>query len=148
MAQSVIKQRFVGVWPLMLLIVLAGLLHPARHAFANAASTLNPATNPLGTVISPSASSVTISSTTGWQKTPLTVQQGERFTIAYTSGKWTVDTRNYPYVGPEGYSPDVYIPAGCEEVASLPYGRLLGKIGFWNSFLCWSGSYIHGRYKR
>ncbi|HET7037380.1 MAG TPA: hypothetical protein VFI42_16970, partial [Thermomicrobiaceae bacterium] len=67
----------------------------------------------------------------GWQLTTEYVEQGQTFTVSYVSGAWTVDYHLFPYVGPEGYTPDIdsQIFQGCKLDPSLPYGRLLGKIG-------------------
>lgn len=71
-----------------------------------------------------------ILSTTGWQQTPLILQQGDDFTVNYLGGTWSVDYLNLPYVGPEGYSSSVddQIFAGCKISTSAPYARLLGRI--------------------
>jgi len=78
-------------------------------------------------------SSCTVLSTLTWQQTPLTLEQGAIFTILYTSGTWTVDSRvtGFPYVGPNGYSSDIdnQITPGCKVDSSLPFARLLGQIG-------------------
>jgi hypothetical protein len=76
-------------------------------------------------------SRVGVSATTAWQQTPLTLQQGNQFTVSYNSGTWTVDARNFPFVGPQGYSLaiDQQIWQGCKVDLSVPYSRLLGKVG-------------------
>lgn len=72
----------------------------------------------------------TIAATTGWQQMPFTLQAGDQFDIEYTSGDWTIDYRNYVYVGPTGYAPgdDTQIHPGCKEDTSFVYGTLLGRI--------------------
>src|SRR5690348_16753683 len=59
---------------------------------------------------------VTVSSTLGWQNTPLSVTKGQSYTVSYISGSWTVDSRNFPKVGPAGYSNsiDQTIYQGCK----------------------------------
>lgn len=86
-------------------------------------------------------SSCTILATTGWQQTPLTLQQGTTFSVLYTSGTWTIDYRNFPYVDPNGYSADIdnQIVAGCKVDGSLPYARLLGQIGSGQAFSVGAG---------
>lgn len=77
------------------------------------------------------SSTVSVSSTTGWQKTPVHLNSGDKFTVSYVSGTWTVDYRNFPYVGPGGYSEqeDAKIYQGCKIDTSETYGVLLGSIG-------------------
>lgn len=79
----------------------------------------------------PAPTAMSINAQQGWQQTSLTVVTGGRFVVTYTSGTWTVDRRSISYVGPDGYSASVdsQIYQGCKVVSSLPYARLLGKIG-------------------
>jgi hypothetical protein len=71
-----------------------------------------------------------ISATTGWQQTTLYLNAGDKFYVDYRGGSWTVDYKNFPYVGPGGYSADIdkTIAAGYKFDSSVPYGYLLGKI--------------------
>jgi hypothetical protein len=71
-----------------------------------------------------------ISATTGWQQTSLYLNAGDKFYVDYRGGSWTVDYKNFPYVGPGGYSADIdkTIAAGYKFDSSVPYGYLLGKI--------------------
>lgn len=75
----------------------------------------------------------TISSQSGWFETPLFLQQGANFNVTYLDGAWTVDVNNWPYVGPEGYSPEIDQQIGyeslCKTATSLSYATLLGKVG-------------------
>ena len=93
-------------------------------------------TNIIAAPASCTGSSCTIISTTGWQQTPLTLQQGATFSILYTNGTWTVDKINFEKVGPDGYpsNRDSQIGAGCKVDESLPYARLLGQIGSGSAF--------------
>ena len=77
------------------------------------------------------SSTVSISSTTGWQETPVSLKSGQTFTVTYASGSWSVDYRNFPYVGPGGYSEqeDAKIYQGCKIDTSETYGVLLGSVG-------------------
>jgi hypothetical protein len=54
-----------------------------------------------------------------------------KFSLSYISGSWSVDYRNFPYVGPGGYSEqeDAKIYQGCKVVTDEAYGVLLGTIG-------------------
>jgi hypothetical protein len=72
----------------------------------------------------------TVSATQGWQEV-LTFHEGEGLRIDYKYGAWTVDYRNFPYVGPEGYSSNVdgTIFQGCKLVQDEHYGYLLGWVG-------------------
>jgi fibro-slime domain-containing protein len=74
---------------------------------------------------------ITVLSTAGWQNTHLELKANQKFLLDYVSGSWTVDYRNFPYVGLEGYSVDIdsKIYQGCKYNASWPYAALLGKIG-------------------
>lgn len=72
----------------------------------------------------------TVSATEGWDYTPILILPGQSFTITYVSGSWTVDFRNFPDVGPGGYSPavDATIYQDCKFDNSVPYGTLLGEV--------------------
>jgi hypothetical protein len=69
-------------------------------------------------------------STKGWQASSIFVQQGQNLSFV-ASGSWSVDVRNFPYVGPQGYSSDVdrTIFQGCKLDQRVPYGSLLVRIG-------------------
>jgi len=72
-----------------------------------------------------------VSSTTGWQETSLYLTAGQKFTVQYVSGCWTVDHRNFPCVGPEGYSSqeDAKIYQDCKFDGLNNYGILYGIVG-------------------
>jgi hypothetical protein len=74
---------------------------------------------------------IAVSSTTGWQPTNIYLTGGEKFTVKYVSGSWTVDYRNFPYVGPGGYSnqEDVKIYQDCKYDGNVNYGVLFGIVG-------------------
>jgi hypothetical protein len=75
---------------------------------------------------------ITVPSTlAGWQRTPLSLQQGDQFQITSVSGQWTVDVRNFPYVKLGGYPTEIdrQIFQGCKLVSSWPYAALVGRIG-------------------
>jgi hypothetical protein len=77
-----------------------------------------------------SAVQFTVSATQGWQQTPITFTQGEAFTITYASGQWTVDSRNWPYVGNDGYDQAtdhriLAVGPACKFVGFEPFGTLL-----------------------
>jgi hypothetical protein len=89
----------------------------------------------LPSIAAGSSISVDVDSKLGWQSTSLTVSQGQLITFS-AAGAWSVDFRNFPYVGPDGYSPDVdqTIYQGCKLDPKLPYGGVLARIGtdpFW-----------------
>jgi len=90
---------------------------------------------------SAAATNITITSTSGWQQTGMTVQQGTQFMISYVSGTWTVDVNNYPFVGPNGYPPNIdkQIYQGCKYDSSLVYAMLLGQIGNGPDFVIGQG---------
>lgn len=89
----------------------------------------------------PNRHTVMVGSTDGWVETPLILQAGDKFTVSYVSGLWSVDYNLLNYVGPEGYSPEVdaQIFPGCKIVSSLPYGRLLGEVGSGSTISVGSG---------
>jgi hypothetical protein len=73
----------------------------------------------------------TVTSVQGWQQTSLQLKAGDKFTVEYSGGSWAIDYRNFPFVGPAGYSADIdkTIAAGYKFDSSVPYGFLLGKVG-------------------
>ncbi|MDQ1016384.1 hypothetical protein QFZ43_002933 [Streptomyces afghaniensis] len=72
-----------------------------------------------------------IDSSRGWQRMPVSVNEGERFFVFYVSGSWTVDRRNYARVGAEGYpeqtDSEIYQP--CKLDRDGPFGELMGRVG-------------------
>jgi pimeloyl-ACP methyl ester carboxylesterase len=74
---------------------------------------------------------ITVSSTVGWQSTNILLKDREKFTVKYVSGTWTVDYRNFPYVGPGGYSSqeDAKIYQDCKYDGINNYGVLYGIVG-------------------
>jgi hypothetical protein len=78
------------------------------------------------------------STAVNWQTSNGYLHAGDVYTV-YTdspgpdgqAGTWTVDYRSFPYVGPNGYNraTDARIYQGCKVDPTLPYGRLLGRIG-------------------
>jgi murein DD-endopeptidase MepM/ murein hydrolase activator NlpD len=89
----------------------------------------------------PAPAPVRVSSTVGWQQTGLSLNRGNRFLISYVFGRWSVDSRTFPYVGPNGYSAtiDRTIYQGCKYAPSHPYATLLGRIGNGSAFRVSSG---------
>jgi hypothetical protein len=77
------------------------------------------------------ANATTIISTSGWQQTGLYLNTGDKYYVDYRGGSWTVDYKNFPYVGPGGYSADIdkTIAAGYKFDNTAPYACLLGKVG-------------------
>jgi len=114
-----------------------GLLRPRRRSLGwFAAITLAAGLLTLSSSVMQPASAAadvnfTISSTTGWQQSSVNLTAGEAYTLAYVSGSWTVDFRNFPRVGPAGYSSQVdsQIYQGCKYLASSNYAVLLGSVG-------------------
>jgi hypothetical protein len=90
-------------------------------------STPQPGTPPLINA----AGATSISSQTGWQQTGLYLNAGDKFYVDYSGGSWTVDYKNFPYVGPAGYTTDIdkTIVPGYKFDSSVPYGYLLGEVG-------------------
>jgi Peptidase A4 family len=77
------------------------------------------------------AATFTVSSTVGWQETPIHLTADDTYSLTYESGTWTVDYRNFPYVGPGGYSNSVdkKIYQGCKYDPKVNYAVLLGVVG-------------------
>jgi hypothetical protein len=71
-----------------------------------------------------------VDSTRGWQSTTLKVAAGQKLSFS-TVGSWSVDYRNFSYVGTQGYTPqeDARIYQGCKIATSQPYGVLLVRLG-------------------
>jgi hypothetical protein len=78
------------------------------------------------------------STSAGWHFTGTFVVKDQIFTVRTDqpgpvgdAGTWTVGYPGLPAVGPEGYDSgtDGTIFQGCKVDPSLPYGRLLGRIG-------------------
>jgi serine/threonine protein kinase len=74
---------------------------------------------------------LSVEATTGWQFTDIYLTAGERFTVSYVYGGWTVDYRNFPYVGPGGYTSqeDARIYQLCKFDSNATYGVLFGVVG-------------------
>src|SRR6266446_595934 len=76
-------------------------------------------------------STITVLATEGWQEIPFFLGNPVQFTITYVPGQrgWTVDKRNFSYVGLAGYTPDEdrQIFQGCKINSSWPNGAHLGK---------------------
>ena len=51
--------------------------------------------------------------------------------MSYVSGGWSVDYRNFPYVGPDGYASqeDARIYQLCKFDSNAAYGVLFGVVG-------------------
>lgn len=83
----------------------------------------------------------TVSSTIGWQLTPINLKTGHLYALRHMSGRWTVDYRNFPYVGPGGYSNkvDSKIYQGCKYLSTSNYAVLLGSVGSGPIFAIGSG---------
>ncbi|MEU7244354.1 hypothetical protein [Streptomyces sparsogenes] len=82
---------------------------------------------------------VAVGSRDGWVGVPVPHSAGQKYSIR-ASGDWTVDYRNFPKVGPEGYSEsiDANIYQGCK-VTGDTYATLLGKFDNGSAFAVGSG---------
>lgn len=71
-----------------------------------------------------------VNSKSGWQNTHVSVQTGHSLDISYSTGAWTVDSTQFPYVGPSGYDPttDQQIYQGCKFDLNKPYANMLAKL--------------------
>jgi hypothetical protein len=74
---------------------------------------------------------VDVSATQGWQQTAITLHRGDKVSLWYERGVWSVDHVHFPYVGPGGYSSavDQQIYQGCKLNPNWVYGLMLGRIG-------------------
>ncbi|MGO4417832.1 hypothetical protein AB4Z54_03420, partial [Streptomyces sp. MCAF7] len=80
---------------------------------------------------------VTVRATTGWQLAAVTtpIRKGDRVTVRYTRGTWTVDhrERELPYVGARGLSAaddqSLDFAKSCKVNSGARFGTLLGR--FW-----------------
>ncbi|SER11405.1 Serine/threonine protein kinase [Streptomyces sp. yr375] len=74
-----------------------------------------------------------VESTTGWQPvTGVSVRKGDRVTVRFVSGEWTVDYRNKPMTGPAGYdaATDQSLDGAksCKIKPAAPFGTLLARL--------------------
>ncbi|MFD3374254.1 MULTISPECIES: serine/threonine-protein kinase [unclassified Streptomyces] len=74
-----------------------------------------------------------VKSTTGWQKvTGVTIQQGDKVTVRFVSGEWTVDHVNIPMTGPAGYDAAIDESLSgaddCKIKPAAPFGTLLARL--------------------
>ncbi|MDW6060562.1 serine/threonine-protein kinase [Streptomyces sp. FXJ1.4098] len=80
---------------------------------------------------------VTVRATMGWQRAAVTtpIRKGDRVTVRYTTGTWTVDhrERGLPYVGARGLSAaddqTLEFAKSCKVNPGARFGTLLGR--FW-----------------
>lgn len=66
-----------------------------------------------------------------WTPAGVSFSPGERVDITSLTGTWSVDHRNFEFVGPDGYTPatDATIYQGCKINSTLPYAILLARTG-------------------
>ncbi|MEV0935271.1 serine/threonine-protein kinase [Streptomyces phaeochromogenes] len=74
-----------------------------------------------------------VKSTTGWQRvTGVTVRQGDKVTVRFVSGQWSVDHVNVPMTGPAGYNAaiDQSLDGAkdCKLKPAAPFGALLARL--------------------
>ncbi|AGP55657.1 serine/threonine-protein kinase [Streptomyces rapamycinicus] len=80
-----------------------------------------------------STSKVTVDASRGWQSATSTpVQKGDKVSVRYTSGTWTVDSANLPLVGPAGHTAADdqslrFAWQDCKVDSSVTFGALLGR---------------------
>jgi serine/threonine protein kinase len=109
--------------------VAGGLLVVAAAAVIPVALTMHDA--PSRTPAPVITRTIAVSAKSGWQRTNIYLKGGQKFSLKYVSGGWTVDYRNFPYVGPGGYSSqeDARIYQHCKYNAGSDYGVLFGVVG-------------------
>ncbi|GAA1715596.1 serine/threonine-protein kinase [Streptomyces yatensis] len=80
-----------------------------------------------------STTKVTVDATRGWQSaTPTPLRKGDKVSVRYTSGTWTVDTANLPLVGPLGHTRADdeslrFAWQDCKVDSDATFGALLGR---------------------
>ncbi|MFE2181249.1 serine/threonine-protein kinase [Streptomyces sp. NPDC059455] len=80
-----------------------------------------------------STSKVTVDAARGWQSATNTpIQKGDRVSVRYTSGTWTVDSANLPLVGPGGHTAADdqslrFAWQNCKVKSDVTFGALLGR---------------------
>ncbi|MGW7689488.1 protein kinase domain-containing protein [Streptomyces asiaticus] len=80
-----------------------------------------------------STSKVTVDAARGWQSATSTpIQKGDKVSVRYTSGTWTVDSANLPLVGPAGHTAADdqslrFAWQDCKVDSAVPFGALLGR---------------------
>jgi hypothetical protein len=114
-------------WPIALIVFMVGTATLGAVPVAQAVT---------AAVIPPVTATPTVSATRGWQQTSINIAAGQTFTVSYISGTWTVDHRNFPSVGPGGYSDSIdrTIYQGCKYNSHRNYAVLLGVVGQSASF--------------
>ncbi|MGA6160739.1 serine/threonine-protein kinase [Stenotrophomonas sp. NPDC087984] len=76
---------------------------------------------------------VTVDATRGWQPaTPTPVRKGDKVSVRYTTGTWTVDAANLPLTGPVGHTRADdealrFAWTNCKVDSDVPFGTLLGR---------------------
>jgi serine/threonine protein kinase len=78
-------------------------------------------------------SQVVVRSTAGWQQaTGTSVRRGDRITVRFSSGEWTVDQQNKPLTGPAGYDAvtdkSLEGAKNCKVKPTAPFGSLLARL--------------------
>ncbi|WP_413800890.1 serine/threonine-protein kinase [Streptomyces iranensis] len=80
-----------------------------------------------------STSKVTVEAARGWQSATSTpVQKGDKVSVRYTSGTWTVDSAHLPLVGPAGHTAADdqslrFAWQDCKVDSAVTFGALLGR---------------------
>ncbi|MGI5487378.1 hypothetical protein [Microtetraspora malaysiensis] len=72
-----------------------------------------------------------VSATSGWQDTGTYLRRGDRYSVEYLRGTWTVDSARFDRVDADGYDwdTDARIYQGCKILKNEAYGTLLAKRG-------------------
>jgi serine/threonine protein kinase len=77
---------------------------------------------------------VTVSALTTWRLVDLPIHKGDRVSVRYLSGTWTVDSKR-PRSGPEGFSSPqdaavTAIAGGCKVNPDMPFAALLARFSY------------------
>lgn len=81
----------------------------------------------------PAPTELAVVSRQGWQPAAeVTIKQDDTVTVRYLRGEWTVDRRNVPSAGPEGYDAATdgsldFAAEDCKIAPAVPFAALLGR---------------------
>ncbi|MER6690298.1 serine/threonine-protein kinase [Streptomyces minutiscleroticus] len=81
----------------------------------------------------PVTTEFSVHSVQGWQRaTETAIAQGDTVTVRFTEGQWTVDDKNMPQAGPDGYDEATdasldFAAESCKVDTAVPFAALLGR---------------------
>jgi eukaryotic-like serine/threonine-protein kinase len=92
-------------------------------------------TPPFATGPTKISTAVTVDAAKNWQEVNVPVLRGDKLSLRYTKGTWTVDYRQRPLTGPEGINSRedadlTGFAGGCKVNDKAPFGALLGRFSW------------------